>query len=72
MIAVASKVDEDVIADAFSNGARALALRNRTDHVQAIVRREFEASGTTEEELVRFLSEVLDVARKDRRVRETP
>jgi len=43
VIAVASKVDEDVIADAFSNGARALALRNRTDHVQAIVRREFEA-----------------------------
>jgi diguanylate cyclase (GGDEF)-like protein/PAS domain S-box-containing protein len=43
VIAVTAKVDEDIIADAFTNGARALALRNRTDHVQAIVRREFEA-----------------------------
>jgi diguanylate cyclase (GGDEF)-like protein/PAS domain S-box-containing protein len=43
VVAVTAKVDEDVIAEAFTNGARALALRNRTDHVQAIVRREFEA-----------------------------
>jgi len=43
VIAVATKVDEDVIARAFTDGARALALRNRTEHVQAIVKREFEA-----------------------------
>jgi diguanylate cyclase (GGDEF)-like protein/PAS domain S-box-containing protein len=43
VIAVTAKVDEDVIARAFTDGARALALRNRTEHVQAIVRREFEA-----------------------------
>ena len=43
IVAVTAKVDEDVIAKAFTDGARALALRNRVDHVQAIVRREFEA-----------------------------
>jgi diguanylate cyclase (GGDEF)-like protein/PAS domain S-box-containing protein len=43
IIAVTAKVDEDVIARAFTDGARALALRNRTEHVQAIVKREFEA-----------------------------
>ena len=43
VVAIAAKVDEEVIANAFTDGARALALRNRTDHVQAIVRREFEA-----------------------------
>ncbi len=43
LIAVTAKADEDVVAKAFTDGARALALRNRTDHVQAIVRREFEA-----------------------------
>ena len=43
IVAVTAKVDEDVISRAFTDGARALALRNRTEHVQAIVRREFEA-----------------------------
>lgn len=43
IVAITAKVDEDVIARAFTEGARALALRNRTEHVQAIVRREFEA-----------------------------
>ena len=43
IIAITAKVDEDVIARAFTDGARALALRNRTEHVQAIVKREFEA-----------------------------
>ncbi|MBS0487870.1 MAG: EAL domain-containing protein [Proteobacteria bacterium] len=43
VIAVAVKVDEDAVARAFSEGARALALRNRAEHVQSIVRREFEA-----------------------------
>ena len=43
VIAVTAKVDEEVVADAFAGGARAVALRNRPDHVQAIVRREFEA-----------------------------
>jgi diguanylate cyclase (GGDEF)-like protein/PAS domain S-box-containing protein len=43
VIAVTSKVDEEVIAKAFNDGARALALRNRIEHVQSIVKREFEA-----------------------------
>jgi len=43
IIAVTAKVDEELIARAFTDGARALALRNRTEHVQAIVKREFEA-----------------------------
>ncbi|MGH8041922.1 MAG: EAL domain-containing response regulator [Rudaea sp.] len=43
LIAVATAVDEDTVSKAFADGARALALRNRTEHVQAIVRREFEA-----------------------------
>jgi diguanylate cyclase (GGDEF)-like protein/PAS domain S-box-containing protein len=42
VIAVASNISEDVIVSAFHDGARALALRNRIDHVQAIVKREFE------------------------------
>ena len=43
VIAVSSNISEDVIVAAFHDGARALALRNRTDHVQAIVRREYES-----------------------------
>jgi len=43
IIAVASNISEDVIVSAFHAGARALALRNRIDHVQAIVKREFES-----------------------------
>lgn len=42
------------------------------DEILEPVRREFEASGMTEEELVRFLDEVRDEARKERRVRKTP
>ena len=43
LIAVSSNISEDVIVAAFHDGARALALRNRTDHVQAIVKREYES-----------------------------
>ena len=43
IIAVASNTNEDLIVGAFKDGARALALRNRADHVQSIVRREFES-----------------------------
>lgn len=43
VIAVAVKADEDTVANAFTDGARALTLRNRAEHVQSIVRREFEA-----------------------------
>lgn len=43
VIAVTSVVNEDVIATSFREGARALALRNRAEHVQSIVRREFES-----------------------------
>ena len=43
IVAVTGKIDEDTIAAAFIEGARALALRNRIDHVQAIVKREFES-----------------------------
>jgi len=43
IIAVSSSISEDVIVGAFHDGARALALRNRTDHVQAIVRREYDS-----------------------------
>ncbi|MHB8447061.1 MAG: EAL domain-containing response regulator [Rudaea sp.] len=43
LIAVAAKADEDTVANAFTDGARALTLRNRAEHVQSIVRREFEA-----------------------------
>jgi multidomain signaling protein FimX len=43
VIAVAANTNEDLIVGAFKDGARALALRNRADHVQSIVRREFES-----------------------------
>jgi multidomain signaling protein FimX len=43
VIAIAGHVTEDAIVAAFNDGARALALRNRAEHVQAVVRREFEA-----------------------------
>jgi multidomain signaling protein FimX len=43
VIAVTSHVSENAIVAAFNDGARALALRNRAEHVQAIVRREFDS-----------------------------
>ena len=43
IIAVATNVNEDTIVGAFQDGARALALRHRAEHVQAVVRREFES-----------------------------
>jgi len=42
------------------------------DQLLEPVRREFEESGMTEEELVRFLTEVREEVRKERRVRKTP
>jgi diguanylate cyclase (GGDEF)-like protein/PAS domain S-box-containing protein len=43
LIAVTAQVNENIIVAAFADGARALALRNRAEHVQSIVRREFES-----------------------------
>ncbi|MBS0557321.1 MAG: EAL domain-containing protein [Proteobacteria bacterium] len=43
VIAVTARADEDTVANAFVEGARALALRNRAEHVQSVARREFEA-----------------------------
>ena len=43
IVAVAATTNEDTVANAFTDGARALTLRNRAEHVQSIVRREFEA-----------------------------
>jgi diguanylate cyclase (GGDEF)-like protein/PAS domain S-box-containing protein len=42
VIAVTTNASEDTIVSAFAAGARALALRNRAEHVQSIVKREFE------------------------------
>jgi len=43
VIAVVKQPNEASIVAAFNDGARALALRNRVDHVQSIVKREFES-----------------------------
>ncbi len=43
VIAIAAHPGEDAIVSAFHDGARAFALRNRSEHVQSIVRREFES-----------------------------
>ncbi|MDR3385834.1 MAG: EAL domain-containing protein [Rudaea sp.] len=43
LIAITAHASENVIVAAFAEGARALALRNRAEHVQSIVRREFES-----------------------------
>jgi len=43
LVAVVRHPNEANILAAFSDGARALALRNRAEHVQSIVRREFES-----------------------------
>ena len=43
LIAYGSSVSDNVIAEAFREGARALALQSRPDHLQMVVRREFEA-----------------------------
>jgi diguanylate cyclase (GGDEF)-like protein/PAS domain S-box-containing protein len=43
VIAVVKKPNEADIVAAFNDGARALALRNRVEHVQSIVKREFES-----------------------------
>jgi diguanylate cyclase (GGDEF)-like protein/PAS domain S-box-containing protein len=43
VIAVVKKPSETDIVAAFNDGARALALRNRAEHVQSIVKREFDS-----------------------------
>jgi diguanylate cyclase (GGDEF)-like protein/PAS domain S-box-containing protein len=43
LIAYGRDMNEDAIVGAYSQGARAVALRGRADHVQMVVRREFEA-----------------------------
>ena len=43
VIVVVKQPNEASIIAAFADGARALALRNRADHVQSIVKREFES-----------------------------
>ncbi|HET7797596.1 MAG TPA: hypothetical protein VFK72_06915, partial [Nevskia sp.] len=43
IIAVVKQPTENLIVSMFNDGARALALRNRAEHVQSIVRREFES-----------------------------
>lgn len=43
LIAYGSNVNENDVVEASRDGARALALQNRPDHMQMIVRREFEA-----------------------------
>jgi diguanylate cyclase (GGDEF)-like protein/PAS domain S-box-containing protein len=42
IVGVATNVNEDTIVAAFHDGARGLALRHRAEHVQAVVKREFE------------------------------
>jgi diguanylate cyclase (GGDEF)-like protein/PAS domain S-box-containing protein len=43
LIATMRSLDEDRIVAAFKDGARGIALRDRAEHLQTIVRREFEA-----------------------------
>src|SRR5690242_18732944 len=43
LIATGRGLNEDKIVAAFQDGARGLAIRDRPDHMQMIVRREFEA-----------------------------
>ena len=43
VIAVVRQPNEAGIVAAFNDGARALALRNRAEHIQSIVKREFES-----------------------------
>ena len=45
---------------------------NHLDEILEPVRREFEGSGMTEEGLARFLTEVRDEVRKEKRLRKTP
>ncbi len=45
LIVYGSKLDENAVIEAFRDGARALALHGRPDHLQMIVRREFESLG---------------------------
>ena len=42
IVGVVTNVNEDTIVSAFHDGARGLALRHRAEHVQAVVKREFE------------------------------
>ena len=56
-----------------TGGTHATTVPGRSkplDEILEPVRREFEASGMTEEELVHFLTEIRDEARKERRIRK--
>ena len=42
VVALSDNADEDIVVSAFNDGARALALCNRSEHLQLVVRREFD------------------------------
>jgi hypothetical protein len=65
-------LEREVVDDGAAHAAAAPGRSEPLDQILEPVRREFEESRMTEEELVRFLSEVRDVARKDRRERKAP
>jgi hypothetical protein len=64
-------VEREVVT---TGGVHAVSMPRPSNHLDEIlepVRREFEESGMTDEELVQFLTEVRDEVRKGRRVRKT-
>ncbi|MBS0432137.1 MAG: EAL domain-containing protein [Proteobacteria bacterium] len=46
LLALADKLDEDLVARIFTTGTRGIALRKRPDQLQAVVRRELDALNT--------------------------
>lgn len=61
-------LEREVVETGGTHAATGPERSQSLDEILEPVRREFEASGMTEEELVKFLTEVRDGARKGRRV----
>jgi hypothetical protein len=65
-------VEREVVATGGNHTAPVPRHAKPLEEILEPVRREFEASGMTEEELTRFLTEVRDEVRQEKRARKVP
>ena len=69
---ISDLVQREVVAGGGSHAISSPQRSSRMSEILDPVRREFDESGMSEEELVHFLTEVRDEVRKERGARKTP